>query len=215
MRKMLVNNGIHGSNTDVIPHYTTLPELSENDTHKQNIPGILFIGRLMREKGLDFLVQALKRVQGQWRCTIVGQGPELEPVKSLVKKLGMFERFSFPGWVPNESIGDYYQKARMVVVPSVWPEPFGIVGIEAMARARPVLAFDVGGISQRLENNKTGYLVKRKDIVGMAKNISLLLRERDLAVRLGQQGRRNVEECFTREIHMRKLLQVFENVLSK
>ena len=215
MRQMLVNNGIHGSSIEVIPYYTSLPQLSENDTHREHIPSILFIGRLVREKGLDYLVQALKRVQGQWQCTIVGQGPELEPVKSLVKKLGIFERFSFPGWVPNESIGGYYQKARMVVVPSVWPEPFGIVGIEAMARARPVLAFDVGGISQWLENNKTGYLVKRKDIFGLAENISLLLREKDLAVRFGRQGRKNVEGCFTREIHMLKLLKVIQNVLSE
>ena len=78
----------------------------------------------------------------------------------LASKLKISDRVVFTGRVDHEKLESYYAAARLVVVPSRWPEPFGMVGIEAMARGRPVVAFDTGGIGDWLEDRvKRGCLV--------------------------------------------------------
>ena len=98
----------------------------------------------------------------------------------------------------------------MVVVPSTWPEPFGMVGIEAMAYGKPVIAFDVGGISEWLKDGETGFLVKLRDEVALAETLNLLLGDHSLAIRMGSKGREAVEKRFTPETHVDELLGRFQ-----
>ena len=101
---------------------------------------------------------------------------------------------------------NFYQKSTVVVVPSVTPESFGMVGIEAMSYGKPVLAFDVGGISEWLKHEETGFLLKPRDEQDLAEKLNLLLGDRTLAVSMGTKGRERVETYFTPENHVTSLL---------
>jgi len=212
MKKILINAGLPADRFEIVSYYTGFPPFPEKKESTESSSTILFLGRLVKPKGLNFLIEALKCVDAPWRCTIIGEGPELEPMQDMAKKYQISEKIHFSGWIPNTELGEYYRNASVIVVPSVWPEPFGIVGIEAMSYAKPVVAFDVGGISQWLEDGKTGFLVSRKDVKGLTQKIEVLLKDKDLARKFGKQGRRNVEMQFTKSVHLNKLMQVFKNV---
>ncbi|MFB0565205.1 MAG: glycosyltransferase family 4 protein [Candidatus Aminicenantaceae bacterium] len=212
MKEMLIDAGLPEDRIEIISYYTRLPHAISEEENTSPVFDILFLGRLVKPKGLHFLIEALKYIDGQWQCTVIGEGPEFESIRNIAKKYQISERLHFTGWLPNEALGKYYRKARVVVVPSVWPEPFGIVGIEAMSYAKPVVAFDVGGISEWLEDGRNGFLVPRKDVKGLAQKIEVLLRDKDLARKFGEKGRETVENYFTKDIHIKRLMQVFEKV---
>jgi glycosyltransferase involved in cell wall biosynthesis len=93
---------------------------------------------------------------------------------------------TFAGWVPHHALESYYARAAVCVVPSRWPEPFGMVGVEAMARGRPVVAFAVGGIPDWLDDGVTGILAPEADTAALGAAIATLLGDRGTGCRLGR-----------------------------
>jgi glycosyltransferase involved in cell wall biosynthesis len=91
--------------------------------------------------------------------------------------------------VPREEINQFYLESSLLAVSSVWPEPFGLVGHEAMSHGLPVVAFDAGGISEWLIDGENGFLVPWKDTDRFAARIEQLLRDKELGRRLGRRGR--------------------------
>jgi glycosyltransferase involved in cell wall biosynthesis len=127
-------------------------------------------------------------------------------------KLGLKDAVQFLEWLPREETKAYLRSARMVVVPSILPEAFGMVGIEAMACSRPVIAFDCGGISDWLQHGKTGYLVPVKDIYKLADSIESLLRDPHKATAMGREGRCLTTSTFNKERYFDRLLSIFETI---
>jgi glycosyltransferase involved in cell wall biosynthesis len=144
---------------------------------------------------------------------IIGDGPFLSELKSQAHRLGILSEVSFPGWLSPNELKSYYRRCSMVVVPSTWPEPFGMVGIEAMSYGKPVLAFDVGGISEWLKHEETGFLVKPKDAIGLAKRIAFLLERPELARKIGAKGRETVKSRFVPDAHVDQLSSVFHQAI--
>jgi glycosyltransferase involved in cell wall biosynthesis len=101
--------------------------------------------------------------------------------------------------------------ATVVAMPSLWPEPFGRVGLEAMAHGRAVVAFDVGGIREWLIDGETGFLVPPRDVDAMADRLTRLLDDPGLAASLGARGRARVEREFSAAEHVRRLLRLYED----
>lgn len=207
MKRLLIQNGFKPEKITVIPYFTSLPELPEKD---KITPQILCVARLGPEKGVDYLLRAFSRISTPAELVIVGDGPALAELKEEAKALGISSRTTFVGWLDNEDISRFYHQCRLVVFTSILPEPFGIVGIEAMAHAKPVVAFDVGGVSEWLADNKTGYLVKRGDESGLADKIEHLLAQPEQAVKMGREGRREAQKRFTKQVHLGKLLDLIE-----
>jgi glycosyltransferase involved in cell wall biosynthesis len=147
---------------------------------------VLFAGRLVREKGLDYLLRAFRLLQGESRLIVCGTGPELGRLRALAGSLEILDSVTFLG--ECDTLSDLYRRASVVVIPSVWPEPFGLVGPEAMVHGVPVVAFRVGGISEWLSDGYGGYLVESKDTVRMAERIQHLLDDPDEGRRIGQIG---------------------------
>ena len=108
----------------------------------------------------------------------------------------------FTGWLDQGGVEALYARAAVVVCPSVWNEPFGLVGLEAMAHSRPVAAFAVGGVPEWLTDGETGFLAPRRDTAALGAAVERLLRDPELAARLGRGGRRSLETRFSRERHM-------------
>lgn len=100
------------------------------------------------------------------------------------------------GWHPHKATRALYEAADIVVVPSVWDEPFGMVAVEAMAVGRPVCASRVGGLQHIVDHTMTGFLFGRSDHKELAKQLSLLLDNRGMRVRMGEAGRNRAEQLY-------------------
>jgi glycosyltransferase involved in cell wall biosynthesis len=176
-------------------------------------PGrMLFMGQAVRGKGLDLLLRAAARLTGDWRLDVAGSGPQLDECRGLAARLGLGDRVHFAGWVDHAALEEWIARARFVVVPSRWPEPFGMVGIEAMARGRPVVAFDTGGIADWLRGGETGLLAAPGDIRSLAARIQVLLDDPELAERMGAEGARHVAGRFTHQGFLDAMEQVLAEI---
>jgi glycosyltransferase involved in cell wall biosynthesis len=175
-------------------------------------PSVLFVGQVIRGKGVDLMLKALAAVTGDWQATIVGEGSFLGQCKQLAATLQIADRVRFTGWVPHAELDDYYRSASLLVVPSRWPEPFGMVGIEAMARGRPVVAFSNGGIPDWLDHDTTGLLVPAADVGAMTAAIQTILDDGPLAARMGEAAASHVLKTFSHQAYLDQMKQQMELV---
>lgn len=168
-------------------------------------PKILFVGSLIRGKGVDLLLKALTLVSCPFQLDIVGTGKSETELKNLTSKLKLDNSVRFIGWVPHHSLPIYYREARIVAIPSCWPEPFTLIGQEAMHCARPVVAFDVGGNRDWCDNERTGFIVPEQDVSAYAKALERLLTDYELAKEMGMKGLHKVQTQFSFESSLDKL----------
>jgi len=194
MREELAQNGFDAGRIHLLAPMVRMEETRPSPTPADR--EILYVGQLIRGKGVDLLLKAAALLKGQWRLTIVGAGNGEGKLRDLCGKLGLGGQVRFAGWTRHEALGDLYEAARVVVAPSRWPEPFGMVGVEAMAHGRPVVGFAVGGIPDWLEDGVTGLLAGEQDVAGMAAALERLLADDALARRLGEGARRRYEEKY-------------------
>jgi glycosyltransferase involved in cell wall biosynthesis len=118
----------------------------------------------------------------------------------------------FRGFVPPDELQRFYLDASVFVVPSVWPEPFGMVGPEAMRYGLPVVAFDAGGIKEWLIHGENGFLAPWMDTSAFASHIDELLRNKELARQLGRHGRERVNRVYSASGQVTRLEQIFMSV---
>jgi glycosyltransferase involved in cell wall biosynthesis len=102
-----------------------------------------------------------------------------------------------------------YERAQIVVVPSHWPEPFGLVGIEAMARGRPVVATATGGIPEWLADGETGILVEPGDAGALTRALAGLRGDPGRCARMGERGVAHVAEHFTAERYVEAISRAY------
>jgi glycosyltransferase involved in cell wall biosynthesis len=171
---------------------------------------ILYVGRLERTKGIDFLIRAMKLLDRECHLDIIGVGRMRKKLEQLAHNLQLSNRVRFLGWIPNVELREYYKKAQVFVLPSVWPEPLGIVILEAMANSVPVVASGVGGIKEMVKEGETGFLVKPKDVRELAHKIKNLLDNSELRKKFGENGKRFVQETVNKERHLKILLETFK-----
>ncbi|MDE3053566.1 MAG: glycosyltransferase family 4 protein [Gemmatimonadota bacterium] len=170
MRREYERNGIPAGRLATNP-------LFASDVPAQPAPapqefGILFLGRMTALKGGDQLVRAAhlasRQIGQPVRLTMAGDGPARRAWERLSATLGV--NAEFPGWVTGTRRDALYHAASLVAVPSLWPEPFGLTGLEAGAHGVPAVAFDVGGIRAWLRDGENGWLVDpRSGARGMAR----------------------------------------------
>jgi glycosyltransferase involved in cell wall biosynthesis len=155
---------------------------------------VLFVGQVIRGKGVDLLLRALAKVRVPFEARILGDGNHRPYCERLCARLGLAEQVQFRGFVPRGELKEYFLQASLLAVSSVWPEPFGLVGREAMHHGLPVVAFDAGGIREWLFDGENGFLVSWKNTDQFAARIEQLLRDKELARRLGRRGRELVSQ---------------------
>lgn len=176
---------------------------------------LLFVGRLRKFKGVDYLLKALPAVIGKIPDTmlyIAGEGEDRRLFENMVNELKIGKNVKFLGHLNRESLAKYYQQSSITLVPSIWPEAFGKVGIEAMSTGRPVIATDVGGISEWLQSGETGFLVPPKDSLALSGAIMSLLSDKDTLLLFGEQARKKSLEYDLR-LHFEKLEKIYLEVV--
>lgn len=176
---------------------------------------IIFVGQIIRGKGVDVLLESLKHVRVPFECLIFGDGNHRAHCEKLSSKLGLTDHIHFKGYVSPEELKHYYTECSVAVVSSVWPEPFGAVGLEAMRYGLPVVAFDAGGIKEWLSDGHNGYLVPWMDRVAFAGRVEELLRDKMLAREMGENGRHLVNEHFEFSKYINGLENLFRRVISE
>lgn len=207
MKKHIMLHGFAEDKIKVIPLYSWKKE--ENNPEITDGNYLLFAGQILRGKGLDILLKALKNLPGTIKLKIAGSGKQKGEYEQLVKDLGISERVEFLGFVDQDKLKELYKNCTCVVMPSRVPETFGLTGLEAMSFGKPVIASDVGGISQWLENGKNGYLVAGNDVLAMSKALDALLSNRQNAEEMGRNGYLMYKDRFIPERHIQPLKEYF------
>jgi len=151
---------------------------------------LLAAGRLVRIKGFSDAIRVAAAIEGA-TLAVLGDGPERPGLERLAERLGVRPRVEFLGWRSGPALDVEMQRASVVLFPSHWPETFGQVGPEAAMNGRPVVGYDVGGVSDWL-SDAVGRLVPAGDLGGLISAARELLLEPALAARLGDEARSRV-----------------------
>ena len=178
---------------------------------------VLFVGRLIPRKGLSYLVEAAKlvvRARADTIFVIVGNGPLRSQLETRLRNLNLSRNFMFIGDVDENTLESLYSVADVFALPSI-QEGQGIVLLEAQAAAKPVVAFDVGGVKEAVADGKSGFLIERGegDSVRLGNAILDLLSDQTMRERMGKAGREFVTKNFTWDISSQKMLHVYEEAL--
>jgi glycosyltransferase involved in cell wall biosynthesis len=174
---------------------------------------ILYAGQILRGKAVDLLLKALAQVEEPFEAVILGEGNHRPYCERLCARLGLDDRVQFKGFISRQELKTYYLESSVFVVSSLWPEPFGLTGPEAMRYGLPVVAFDAGGIREWLIDGETGFLVPWRDTRKFAQRINELLRNKELARRLGQRGLEFVNENFNSTRQIDRLETLFRELI--
>lgn len=137
-------------------------------------PIIGFVGQIVRGKGLDLLVEAIARVPSA-TLIVAGAGNGLDAERQRIARLGLSNRVEILGAIAPSDVRAVYDRARVVAVPSRWPEPFGMIGVEAMRRGRVVVGARHGGIPEWLDDGVTGIAFQPGDVGELASALSRAL----------------------------------------
>lgn len=168
---------------------------------------VLFVGRLVREKGAHVLIEALPEVLAAHPevKVVVAGGGWWGHLAARAAELGVRDKVVFAGFVPDEDLARLYAVADVAAFPSLY-EPFGIVAIEAMAAGIPAVVSDVGGFREVVRHEETGIHTWANNPQSLAWGLGRVLSEAELAERLGRNGREEVRKRFAwREIAARTL----------
>lgn len=178
-RTVTLHNGLDAPDLDPTP-------LSFDPMH------IVCAGRIVEDKGFDVALRAFRLFLGihpSATMTIAGDGPERANLETLASDLRISESVNIPGWVDRGDVHALMNTATMVVMPSRWEEPFGLVALQAAQVARPVVATRVGGLPEVVVDGETGLLVQSENPEAMCSAMLKLVENRELAVRLGRHAR--------------------------
>jgi len=176
-------------------------------------PTVAFAGRLVREKGADVLLRAFVNVAQQIpeaRLVIYGDGPERARLEKLADDLCLADRVSIRGFQPHEEATSSFNHAWVVAIPSRWEEPFGMVAAEAMMAGTAVVASRSGGLTEIIRDGETGLQVPPDNADALASALLRLLRDRDLAERMGQAGREVALTEFNEAVVVDRFVQLYQ-----
>src|SRR6266702_4471959 len=174
----------------------------------ENAPIIACTCRATQEKGVDHLLRAFDRLQPGPILLYAGDGPAFASLQALRDSLPSRDRIHLLGYRTDREA--LLEAADVCVVPSVWEEAFGLAALEAMARGKPVVATQVGGIPEIIQPGVTGLLVPPGNDATLAQAIASLLANPTTAAEMGRNARRDVNERFNPEKLLTRLSDLVE-----
>lgn len=199
----LAANGV--TRRAIVPLFTTMAPHTGAGHHARR--RVVFAGRLVKPKGVEVLVRAARDVDAEF--VICGEGRQLPSLRRLASALGIEDRVSFRGWLAAADLAVELANASLVAIPSLWPEPFGLIGIETLAAGRPVVASATGGVSDWLQDGLSGVLVRPGDVHALSRALNELLADPARQQAMGAAGKEAVAERFSRERHVTELAESY------
>jgi spore coat protein SA len=230
MKEFLIKErGFKPEKVDVLPIAVDVNAYKPNEIAKaklnlQNREVILFVGRKCQYKGPQVLIDALPDICRKHPKALAvllgpdfafGEGSNLYStfLLKLAERNNILSQVSIKSYVPEETLKMYFNAADVVVVPSIWQEPFGKVAIEALACEKPVVASNVGALPELVQNGINGLIVPPNNPTALAGAVSSLLSDKKLSKRMGLEGRKLVESNYSYEVAVAKCQQIYAQLV--
>jgi glycosyltransferase involved in cell wall biosynthesis len=177
---------------------------------------VLFVGRLVHEKGVHVLINAVPKVleKVNAKIIIVGNGYMKEQLSGIVRGMGITDKVMFTGFVDDETLRRLQTCADVSVVPSLF-EPFGIVALEAMAARSPLVVSDAGGLAQIVDHDVDGVKVYAGNPDSLAWGITRILTDETYANRLRENAYKKIQERFNWDRIAQQTMGAYETVLNE
>lgn len=224
--------GINADKINIVPLGVVLPDIQNGQqiAGNQN-PVILFVGRLEKRKGIHILIQAARHVLEDVpnatfiiigrdsfidRNSVAFSGEkELSYKEQLIKMIPneYQKNIQFLGYIPPEQLGEYYRLCDIFVAPSLY-ESFGLIYLEAMSYAKPVIACGVGGVPELIKDKINGILVPPTDVQALKDAIVGLIKNPLRRYALGKAAREHVERNFNRALMVDNTIDVYRKACS-
>jgi glycosyltransferase involved in cell wall biosynthesis len=215
MRSVYVANGVAPERVRALSFYVPSGRPVERSVAGDGEIVILFAGRMDRLKGAAVLLDALATVRSTLgrpvAAVLAGDGPERAALAAAARGVAHDGvRVDFVGWVNASGLAELFSEAHVLAVPSLWPEPFGQIGVEAASTGLPAAAFDVGGIGEWLVDGVSGHLGSLSSGAdGLAEAIAACVADPGHYERLCD-GAEAAARRFGAEVHLAELLPVLE-----
>ncbi len=203
IKKELTSVTRHDNRIHVIPMGVDLQNRFVSGKSKKHIKSILFVGRLIKQKGADCLISAFSSVikkHPDANLTIIGSGREEENLKQIVKRLNLDLYINFKGAVANDKIVEHYKNSEVFVFPSIETEGFGLVMVEAMGCECAVVASDLPATREIIKDMETGLIFKKGSVEHLAEKINFLFENPEFRNTVGEKARKSVLKRFDWEI---------------
>ena len=199
IRQMCVDK----SNVHVIPMGVDLQNRFIPTNSRDTTGLLLFVGRLIKNKGIAYLIEALPLILEKHPhaiLRIVGEGKEKEQIKRRILELNLKKSIEFVGPVENDSLPKLYRSSDVVVFPSIFAEGFGLVLVEALGCECATVVTDLPAMRDIIHDGKSALVVRQRDVEQLAQKVILLLEDSKLRQSLGKQGREDVLKRFDWDI---------------
>ena len=184
----------------LFPTFTDLDIFLQDDNISfENI--VLFVGSFFPVKGIDILINAFSKIEKDFpdfKLFLIGEGEERKNLENQVESLGLENKVIFKGKLSLQETKDIMKKCYCLALPSL-SEGLPRVLLEVMALGKPVIASNIGGIPEIIQNNYNGLLFKTKNVNSLAEKLRNLLQNREIAGTMGQQGKELVKKEFSNE----------------
>ena len=181
---------------------------------KENI--VLCVGKIQPEKGQIYLLKAFKKINTDWKLLIAGYFAKKVPgglnySKECLKFQGKNIRFLV--FVSEEELIKLYGKAKILVCPSMWQEPFGLINLEAMSSGCATIATNVGGIPEIIKDGETGFLVPPKYVDAIREKLMTIMNDDDLLNRISNKAREEAVKRFDWNIIAKEYLNFYRSLM--
>ncbi|HDQ22541.1 MAG TPA: glycosyltransferase family 1 protein [Candidatus Uhrbacteria bacterium] len=199
-----------GIKPDKVKHLYNFIDLDNFQPISEHGDGLVYFGRLSEEKGLLTLLEAMKGL-GKINLSLIGEGPQKEQILDYIEK-NKLNNVYLLGYKKGLELYDLIKKSRLVIMPSIWHENNPISVLEAFALAKPVIASDLGGLPELVENSKTGYLFKAGQADDLKNKIKSVYNDAEACLKLGKNARRKAEKISSGQAHLAEILQIYKNI---
>jgi rhamnosyl/mannosyltransferase len=206
----------------VIPFGIDISQFQMDDRRKEEVRKIkntygdrivLYVGRLVYYKGVEYLIKAMQDVNA--KLIIIGKGPLENTLRQVVDNLNLNNKIIFLNNISDEQLKVFYHACDFFILPSIAnSEAFGIVQVEAMACAKPVINTNLSsGVPWVSIHGETGITVQPENSHVLANAMNLLLNNANLREKYGENARRRAEKEFSKEVMLQRILAVYKNLI--
>ena len=176
---------------------------------------LLFVGRLIKNKGIDYLIEALPSIlkkHPEAVLRIVGEGQEKESITKQISELNLSNNVELIGPVENDSLPELYRSSDVVVFPSIFAEGFGLVLVEALGCECATVVTDLPAMRDIIHDEKSALVVRQQDAAQLAQKVIRLLKDPKLRRTIGKQGRKDVLKRFDWEVVTEKYATLIHSI---
>ncbi|MEM8892308.1 MAG: glycosyltransferase family 4 protein [Bacteroidota bacterium] len=196
-----------------LPLYVDLNSWSFNPDTYKNPPRITFLGRLIEDKGIFILLEAFRLLVKKFpesKLSFIGSGQGESRLRQLIQDYGLQEQVELYGYISLAKVQEIMSSSRMHVLSSIYEELFGLVGIEAQAIGLPVLAAQVGGVSEWCKEGETGYLYEAQNPQMLAEKMAYLLQHPLEGKRIARNAYELIQKEYSKEKSIQLLIATYQ-----